>query len=306
MTNVAVVQPGPCRERQTRRALVAVEARRSLTAPWLWLGMAATMWFAYSTTNTTFAGGGYHGLMASFAGVAAGLFVLAVNVGGRDHTTDGPVAPEAAVGADDRATGRLLGLWPAVSVAVLFAGAVFAIQRLEGGMRIADWPAGGNQAVYSIVEMLQPPILFVVAATAGVALGRASAHRAIVSVAGALVITATGVLYWAWQWSPAVWMTLIQTQPVEVRLGSDFTPDRAPSTWMLSAPDRYESTWGRIMVHHWMAGWHLLYLVGLASVFAGLSIRGRGGRVAIISGSAVVVAAVIGAIVATPAGVAGA
>jgi hypothetical protein len=305
MTNVAVVTRPP-RERRARIALVAVEARRSLTAPWLWLGMAATSWFAFNTTATTYAGGGYHGLMASFSGVAAGLFLLAVNAGGRDHTIGGPVAPEAAVGADDRALGRLVGLWPAVGVAVLFAGAVFAVQRLEGGMRIADWPAGGNQALYSIVEMLQPPILFVVAATAGVALGRASAHRAIVSVAGALVIVATGVAYWAWQWRPAVWFTLIQTQPIEVRLGSDFSPQLAPSTWMLSAPDQYEPTWGRVIVHHWMAGWHLVYLVGLASVFAGLAIRGRRGRVAVITGTAVVVVALIGAIVATPAGIAGA
>ncbi len=279
MTDTAVVSARPRRERRARHALVAVEARRSLTAPWLWLGMAATMWFAYNTTTTTYAAGGYRGLMASFAGVAAGLFVLAVNAGGRDHTIGGPVAPDAAVDADDRALGRLIGLWPAIGVAVLLAGAMFAVQRLEGGMRIADWPKGGNEAVYSIVEMLQPPILFVVATTAGVALGRASAHRVVVSVAGALFIAATGVTYWAWQWVPAVWVTPIQTQPVEVRLASDFSPDSAPSTWMLSFPDQYESSWGRVTVHHWMAGWHLLYLIGLACLFAGLAIRGRRGRV---------------------------
>ena len=51
-------------------------------------------------------------------------------------------------------------------------------------------PAGGNDTVFSFVEMLQPLVLFVLAVTAGVALGRASAHRTIVSVAGGLVIVA--------------------------------------------------------------------------------------------------------------------
>ena len=109
------------RARQSRRALVAIEARRSLKAPWLWLGIALSTCFSLSAIGPSFAGGGYHGLIASFAGVAAGLFVLGVNAGGRDHTTGGAVAPEAAVDGDERALGRLLGLWPALAVAVLFA-----------------------------------------------------------------------------------------------------------------------------------------------------------------------------------------
>jgi hypothetical protein len=306
MTSTVMADPVRSRARGTRRALVALEARRSLSAPWLWLGIAFTTWFSYNSAGATFAGGGYHGLIASFAGVASGLFVLGVGSGGRDHANGGPVAPDAAVDADERALGRLLGLWPAISVAVLFAAVVFAVQRVEGGMWIADLPRGGNDAVFSIVEMLQPAMLFTVAAAAGVAAGRASAHRAIVSVAGALAIAATGLIYWAWQWTPAAWVTLIQTQPIEVRLAADFVPADAPTTWMLSGPDQYQSSWGRVMVHQAMAGWHLVYLAGLAAVFAGLAVRGRRGRAAIAAGLAVAVVAVIAQLVVTPSGLAGA
>ena len=306
MTVTLDAGPAQSRARRTRHALIALEARRSLTAPWLWVGIALTSWIAYSSSTTTFAGGGYHGLMASFAGVASGLFVLAVNAGGRDHAIGGPVAPDAAVDADERALGRLLGLWPAVSIAVLFAAVLFAMQRVEGGMWIADLPSARNDAVFSLVEVLQPPMLFVVAVTAGVAAGRASAHRSIVAVAGALVIAATGFLYWAWQWTPAVWVTLVQTQPIEVALDADFVPADAPTTWMLSAPDRYQSNWGRVMVHQAMAGWHLVYLAGIAAFFAGLAIRGRRGRRAIIAGAAVAVAAVVLQMIVTPSGTTGA
>ena len=179
------------------------------------------------------------------------------------------------------------------------------IQRLEGGMRIADRPTGGAEAVFSIVEMLQPPVLFVVAATAGVALGRASAHRSIIATAGALVFAAAGLVYWAWQWTPAVWVTLIQTQPIEIGLEAGFSPENAPSTWMLSAPDQYQSGWGRVMVHQAMAAWHLVFLVGLAVGFAGLAVRGSRGRRAIVVGIAFAIVGIVAQVIVTPTGLRG-
>ncbi len=104
-----------------------------------------------------------------------------------------------------------------------------------------------------------------------------------------------------------MWVTLIQTQPIEVAPRTQISsPADAPTTWMLSAPDQYQSSWGRVMVHQAMAGWHLVYLAGLAAVFAGLAVRGRRGRAAVIAGAAVAVAAVIAQIIVTPAGSAGA
>jgi hypothetical protein len=292
--------------RRVLGAVVATEARRCLIAPWLWLGIVATSWLAQSSTEATFAAGGYRGVMGSFAAAATGVFVLGVNAGARDHTSGGAVAPEAAVDADDRALGRLLGLWPAVSVATLCAAAVFVVQRIEGGMRIADSPTGHNEAVYSMVEMLQPPLLFAFAAAAGVALGRSRVHRSAATVTGALVLAATGFVYWAWQWTPAVWVTPVQTQPIEVRLRRGFSPRTAPADWILSAPDRYQSTWGRVVVHQAMAGWHLVYLLGLASLFAGFAVRGRRGRFACIIGLVMGIGAVVAQALVTPANLAGA
>jgi hypothetical protein len=172
-------------------------------------------------------------------------------------------------------------------------------------MWIAYGPRGGAEAVFSVVEMLQPPVLFLVAATAGVALGRASAHRSIIAAGGALVFTATGLVYWAWQWTPAVWVTLIQTQPIEIGLAAGFSPENAPSTWVLSAPDQYQSSWGRVMVHQAMAAWHLVFLIGLAVGFAGLAVRGSRGRRAIALGIALATIGIVAQVIVTPTGLRG-
>ena len=154
-----------------RRALVAVEARRSLEAPWVWLGIALSTWFAYSA-RTDFAAGGYAGCWRRSAGWRAALFVLAVNTGGAITRRAAPWLPTLpstatnAPSADCSASGR-------PSSSPCCSRCRVAVQRVEGGMWIADRPVGGNDAVFSIVEMLQPPMLFAVAVTAGVALGRA-------------------------------------------------------------------------------------------------------------------------------------
>jgi hypothetical protein len=183
---------------------------------------------------------------------------------------------------------------------------LFAIQRLEGGMQIADGPVGRTDAVFSLVEMLQPPLLFLAAAAAGLAVGRASAHRTITSVVGGLMIASAGIVYWAWQWSPAVWVSPIQTQPIEIGLGAGFSRNGAPSDWLLSAPDQYEADWGRVMVHQAMAAWHLVFLAGVATAFAGFAVRGRRGRIAVVAGFAVVVLGIVAQAVVTPAGLRGA
>ena len=179
--------------RRSRRALVAIEARRSLTAPWLWLGIALSTWFAYSTlgdrlrrrrlprTDGVVRRGGERAVRARRERRRSRSHhrrSRGARRGSRCRRARARSAARALAGLRGRRAVRRLSC--------------SLIQRVEGGMWIADRPAGGNEAVFSIVEMLQPPMLFVVAATAGVALGRASAHRSIVSVAGALVIAAIG------------------------------------------------------------------------------------------------------------------
>src|SRR6187551_1769089 len=102
MTSVVAAPTAQRRARRSVRALVAIEAPRSLTAPWVWVGMLGSTWFVSNVLSTDFAAGGYRGVMASFAVMAAALFVLGVQAGGRDHTLHGAVAPDAALEADAR------------------------------------------------------------------------------------------------------------------------------------------------------------------------------------------------------------
>lgn len=280
------------------RALAGAEARRNLRAPWLWVGIVVSAAFAFTTLDAGYANGGYQGVMASFAGVVAATFVLAVAAGSRDRTTtsDGPLAEESVLDADDRALARLLGLLPAAVVGTLYVLVVFGLSRWEGGFWVGDVPGRTDTAQHGLFEALQPVALLLLAATSGVAIGRATAQRTLASVLGVVVMAMLGFVYWAWQAEPVSFVTLIQTQPFDVPVewpaGTvDF--DAVPDAWLLSAPTDYEPRWGHLVLDQSVAAAHDAYLVGLATVAAGFAVRGRGGRWLLAGGALAAVAGLV-------------
>jgi hypothetical protein len=288
------------------RALVAAEARRTVRSPWPWFTIAIASYFAHGGTDPSYASGGYRQVMASFSLVAAGLFGVGVQAGGRDRTAEGgPLSPEAPLGGDTRALARLLGTWPALLLAGAQAVVVVVIQRRSGGMWIADFPRGSD-AAFSALEVMQIPVLYALAIAGGVAAGRATSRGSIVSVLGALAFTAAGVTYWAWQWVPMIWFTPLQSQPVEIPLGTSFVPSDAPTGWLLSAPDAYQRQWGRVVVDAALAGWHLVYLAGVTVALLDLALRGRRARAGLLVGALIAALGIVGQAVGGPAVMAGA
>lgn len=284
------------------RALAGLEARRNLAAPWLWLGIALTVTAMQQTLGVDYAAGGYQGVIASFGGVAAGLFVLGALAGGRDRaaTEGATLAPESVLDADHRAVARLLGLVPALAIGVLVTAVVFVVARVEGGFWVGDAPGRTDTAQHGPFEILQPVALLLLAATAGVALGRATAQRTLVCVVGALTVLVFGFFSWAWQGEPVRYATLLQTQPFETPITwpggrVDFTA--LPSDWLLSAPDAYDDRWAHVVIDQRIAAAHDAYLLGLAAVATGLAVRSRAGRPLVAAGAAVAVVAVAAQIV---------
>jgi hypothetical protein len=288
--------------RERTLALAAVEARRTLRSPWLWAGAAGTLALLALIDDPGYQSGSYTLATSAFSALALGAFVHAVHAGGRDRAgLDEPVAPAAVMDGDERAAGRLLGLWPVAAVGLLAALALGIGERIEGGYWVGEGLWRTDAQVHSVLELSQAPALVLFAAAAGLAAGRAARRRGLVSVLGAVAAAAFGFISWAWQWVPARYVTLVQTQPIEIDLAPGYAVGDTPDGWLLAAPNEFDATWRRVVVHEAMAGWHSAYLVGLAVLLAGLAVRGRLGARLVGAGGLVAVAGVVAQLVVAPA-----
>jgi|GEM_PF-2875401 hypothetical protein len=284
------------------RALAAVEARRTARSTWLWTGAAGTLAMLSLLGDADYQSGSYTLATAGFTALALGVFVHAVHSGGRDRAgVDEAVAPAAVMDGDERATARLLGLWPGAAIGLLAALVLGVGERIEGGYWVGESLWRTDAQVHSVLELSQIPALVAFAAAAGLAAGRASRRRGLVSVLGAVAAAALGFTSWAWQWVPARYVTLVQTQPIELDLGPGFALSDTPDGWLLAGPNEFESSWRRVVVHEAMAGWHSVYLIGLAVLLAGLAVRGRAGARLALAGVLVAVTGVVAQVLVAPA-----
>lgn len=282
-------------------ALAGIEAQRTLRSPWVWTGLAGTLAMLTTIGDADYQAGSYSLVTVTPIALALGVFVHAVQAGGRDRAgLAEPVAPAAVMDSRERAAARLVGLWPALILALLVAVAIGVGERIEGGYWVGEALWRTDTRVHSAVELAQGPALALLAASAGVAVGRASGRRGLISVLGAVVVAAFGFISWAWQWVPARYLTLVQTQPIELDLGRGFKVSDTPDGWLLAGPNEYESSWRRVVVHEAMAGWHSAYLVGLAVLLAGLAVRGRTGNRLVAVGLVLAVVGVAAQVLVAP------
>lgn len=274
-----IVTTAVAQRRRPIAALAALEARRNVRSVWLWVGIAVSALMGRQVGTTDWQAGTYQGLQAACTAVAFGILVIGLGAGGRDHYGERPpLAEEAAIGPDARATARLLGLWPAWAVGSLWAVIVFVAVRIEGGLWVGDEPGRTDSAVYTLPEMLQPLLLFAFAGAAGVAIGRACRYRVPVAI-GALAFSVFGLIAWAFQSPPMRYVTPIQTQPFQQHIGpASLDPLTLPPDWLLSAPAQFETDWARVIVHQPTAAGHDVYLLGLTVLCAGLAVRATLGR----------------------------
>ncbi|MFP5254595.1 MAG: hypothetical protein ACLGI8_01970 [Acidimicrobiia bacterium] len=283
------------------RALTAVEARRTLRSPWLWCGAAGSAAMTLTAGSVDYQSETYVNATMAVTALALGGFVHAVQVGGRDHSTSlDPFAPAAVMDADERATARLLGLWPLLLVGVLAAVVLGVGERIEGGFWLGEGARRTDSRVHSAFELSQLPAVVLVAAMAGMAAGRAARRRGLVAVLGAVAAAALGFVWWAWQWVPARYVTLMQAQPLEIDLEQGLTASDTPADWWVAAPNEFDLSWRRVLVHEAMAGWHSAYLVGVSIILAGLAVRGRIGVRLVAVGLGIAVAGVAAQMLVAP------
>ncbi len=256
-------------------ALAAIEARRMLRSPLLWIGVAlsgALLWQLLAEPGD-WSGALYTSLPVTFGPLLAAVSMVVAGSFHRERLNPAGVGP---VDEDTRAAGRLLGSMALVAIVALLtvAGAVAA--RLHGGFDLGDEPGRTLHAHYSWPEILQPICLAVMAIGAGALAGRRFKRRASATLTLFVGWFPVVMVYWLFS-APAVTpFSIFQIQPIVVEAGpADADPLAFPSTWLLGAPGEYQGYWAREFTSIPLGIGHDLYLLGLAAVLAGLALPRR-------------------------------
>jgi hypothetical protein len=175
----------------------------------------------------------------------------------------------------------------------LFVAVTAGYLQRTGGLDLGDEPGRTLHAQFTMPELLQPVLVTAVAVALGAAVARVVRNRLGSATVLFVIWFLSSLTYWAVNGPVVRFFALIQTQPITVRAGSMYVdPTTFPSSWLLSAPGEYQDFWGRLVVSPSLAAWHDVYLLGLASLLAGVAVRGRLGRVLGVIGLVVAVVAV--------------
>lgn len=253
------------------------EARRIFRSPLLYAGLVvsgvfSTSVFRSETATSDWAGSSYSAAPVMFVPV---LIPTAVLVSAAFHREREPVGTEAPTSASARAAGILLGALPVVVLVGLLTVGLALYTALVDGFLLGDLPGRTAHARFSVLELLQQPALALLAVATGAAAGRRLARRSI----AALVLFAGWFppmfLYWLFQLPVIVPFSIVQVQPVNVRIAPrDADPQTFPAGWLLSRPAEFQDWWGRLYVSNALAGWHDLWLLGLTCLFLAMAVPG--------------------------------
>lgn len=277
------------------RAISRAEAGRILRSPLLHLGLALSAVFSWAVVRP---GGNRDEWSGDEYGAAPVMFVplliaTAILVSAAFHRERDPVGTEAPASTTARSTGILLGTAPVlVLVGLLTAGLALYVDGV-GGLDLGDEPGRTLGARFTAFELLQHASLTVLAIASGAAAGRRLASRA----TAALVLFAgwfpAMFVYWLFQVPAIVPFSIVQVQPVNVRVApQDTDPLTLPAEWLLSAPNEFQDYWGRYFVSNGLAGWHDLWLLGLSCLFLSLVFTGGWRRRLLALGAVLAVAGI--------------
>ena len=168
------------------------------------------------------------------------------------------------------------GAVPVVLAALVSLYVAALVSRL-GGMPVGDVP-GPERIPLTPWEVVVPLAVTAAAYTAGVAVARLIPHPIVgvfLGVVGSMALTA---VVWVWMWYPAGFLVPFA---VATREGESLGPNPGPETLashtpLLAAPKPWSREWRIVELEPGRVGWHALYMVGLAVVWAGVALARSG------------------------------
>ena len=286
VTPLDATSPATDARRRAILALARAEARRNLRSPWLLVVIAYTVWTSSMGQAYDWAGGTYSMLALHAVPLAILASYQGLRAGGRDRQADlPPLAEESPLGEEQRVLGRLLGLGVYVLAAVVGVVVAEVAARIEGGFWLGEGLNRTDTAQHTPVEWLLPPAAVAAAASAGLALGRRFQLRLVVGIAAGVFWFLMWGAWWAFQFTPMVAVTLAPTQPMTIDAGpGDLGFADFPEDWWVLPPDEYSDRWTRQVVSQPFVAAHVVYLVGLTTLFTSVALRLRGAGVEGIRG----------------------
>ena len=246
------------RSAQTVRALARIDGFRLLRHPAFVAGVVLSVFFSAMMVSDN-VGGAYQLLMAAgIVPLAAGM-LLAANLAALRSLRSDTTELQAPLPARPSATtlAHLLSIVWAAAAGVVFIAAAFVLTGAAGGIEV---DATAQTAVPSAFELAQGPAAVAVAGAAGVALARLVSQLVASSVAVVVLLAGEMMLSSKSRQTGLAWFAPIVN-----------TADVGPDTeWPCYRP--VEPGCEVLGFHHVSAGWHLLYLAGLAGVLVALAL----------------------------------
>ncbi len=258
--------------------LARIESFRMLRRASIWIGLALSVLLAVTEARSVedWSAQKYQALVPmSVFPLAMGTYVAGVRSGNRDRSHHRPaLAEEAPLDGDARAWARQASLIVPVLMAVALMIVIGVASRIEGGFWIGEGRLRTYSAVHSVFELAQPALAVGLVGAAGVAMGRAVRRSGPALVVGVVLLFFAVGVYWLWN-GPVVYTTaLLQVQPMGF--------------------DRRE------VIHTPTVILHDLYLLGLATLFVGLSLRTSPRGRLVAAGGAVAAVAVVAQLAVSP------
>ena len=268
----------PAPRRSAVMELARIESWRMLRRVSIWIGFALSVGLAvtYARGQQDWSSQKYQSLVPlSIYPMTMGVYVAGVRSGNRDRShRRPPLAEEAPLDGDARAWARLASLCVPVAMIGLLMTVIGAASRIEGGFWVGDGRFRTDAAVHGPFELLQPALIVAVVGAAAVATGRAVRRSGPAIVIGMVLLFFSGGVYWLWNDDFVYTTALMQVQPIDVA--------------------------GREVVHTPTVMLHDLYLIGMAALFGGLSLRTRPRARLAGGGAAVAAAAVVAQLAVSP------
>jgi hypothetical protein len=293
----------PSRETGVALAVARAEARRIVRSPLLYAGLVVSGLFSAgifrdSPQRDDWNGDEYGAAPVIFVPV---LIATAILVSAAFHRERDPVGTESPTSGTARTTGILLGALPVVVLIGLLTLGLAAFVESVDGFDLGDEPGRTLRARFTTLELVQHAALAVLAIATGAAAGRRLASRATAVLVLFVVWFPAMFVYWLFQIPAIVPFSIVQVQPVNVRIAPRYTdPLTFPDEWLLTSPNEYQDYWGRSFVSNGLAGWHDLWLLGLTCLFLALVFTDHWRRRLLVVGAVVSVVSIAAQYVVIP------